>query len=325
MTNHIEVSELNQATFQRCPHDPEHPYSMVSNALIRDQSISPECRWLIIYLLSNRQGWKIKISQVVNHVKGQIGRDRVYQIVNEAIEAGYIKRDKIKKGNLEYVVYYISETPKFKKCFRHPEPQDTGAPDTEDPHINNKQDNNNHLKNIVSDPPSSDGLTDFFYEKLKEINPKIRTPNIKAWAKDIHRMQSVDGRTEEEIRAVIEFIVQQHKNPKREFTWSKAVMSAEKLRKHFAAIWLEMNTKTDTQKKEDEASEKLKRLAMNKKWASEIQLKTSNKLAPGTRLIVSDHSVAMENKATKYYAVLGFTENAFKEIVENFIKKNSIF
>ena len=48
------------------PEEREHPYSIVSNDLIRDSSISPNCRWLIIYLLSNAPGWKIKISQFTN-------------------------------------------------------------------------------------------------------------------------------------------------------------------------------------------------------------------------------------------------------------------
>lgn len=121
-------------TIQRCPKDPEHPYTMVSNALIRDITISPNCRWLIIYLLSNKEGWKISIQQIINHCKPHMGRDAVYKIINEAIEAGYMKREYEKQGNLnQSVKYFISETPKFKKSFRHTENQETEDHTTENP------------------------------------------------------------------------------------------------------------------------------------------------------------------------------------------------
>lgn len=121
-----------EITIQRCPHDQENPYTMVRNELIRDASISPECRWLIIYLLSNKPGWKINIQQLINHLKGHVGRDNVYALVNEALESGYMKREVSKKGNLkQQTKYFVSETPKFKKFFRHPESQDTELRDTE--------------------------------------------------------------------------------------------------------------------------------------------------------------------------------------------------
>lgn len=122
-------------TFQRCPHDRENPYTMISRDLIRDKSISPECRWLIIYLLSNEGSWKIHIREIVNHCEGLIGRNRIYEIVNEAIEAGYMKREKFLVNGLTRQRYYVSEVPKFKnnlpptpelkKCLRHPGFRDT--------------------------------------------------------------------------------------------------------------------------------------------------------------------------------------------------------
>lgn len=126
-------------TIQRCPHDEDNPYTMVHNELIRDASISPECRWLIIYLLSNKVNWTINIQQIVNHLKGKTGRDKVYEIINEAIEAGYMKRDIVKKGNLkQQIKYFVSEKPKFKKILRHPEIQDPEIRDTENQDIKNK-------------------------------------------------------------------------------------------------------------------------------------------------------------------------------------------
>ena len=93
--------QYEESTVQRCPHDSNNPYTMVHNDLIRDQSISPNCRWLIIYLLSNDKSWVIKTSEIANHVKEFIGRDAVYTIMDEAIAAGYLKREQVTVNNLK--------------------------------------------------------------------------------------------------------------------------------------------------------------------------------------------------------------------------------
>jgi hypothetical protein len=83
----------------------------------------------------------MKVDQIYNHVKSHLGRDKIYEIVNEAVEAGYIKKVEKRKGNLKQgFIYYVSETPEFKKCFRHPDPQD---PENRDPENQDLLSNNN--------------------------------------------------------------------------------------------------------------------------------------------------------------------------------------
>jgi hypothetical protein len=118
-------------TIERCPHDEENPYTQILNALIRDKSISPNCRMIIIYLLSNKSDWRIRIPHLITEFKDHLGKDAIYKIVNEAIEAGYIRREEYIQNNLKRYRYFLSEKPKFKKILRYPEFQDTGAPDTE--------------------------------------------------------------------------------------------------------------------------------------------------------------------------------------------------
>jgi DNA-binding MarR family transcriptional regulator len=103
---------------ERCPHDEDNPYTLILNALIRNESLSPDCRWLLIYLLSNKKDWKISIGQIVKHLKNHKGyaRGSIYKLVNEAIEAGYIKREQCNNGKYGKVKYFLSEKPKFKKC-----------------------------------------------------------------------------------------------------------------------------------------------------------------------------------------------------------------
>ena len=125
-------------TFYRCPHDRENPYAQISNNLIRDGSLSPNCRWLIIYLLSNKESFGIKIEKIIEHLRPTVGRDKFYKILNEGIDAGYIKRDVYKENNLTRVRYFVSEEPKFKESLdnteiflRLPENQDTEIQDPE--------------------------------------------------------------------------------------------------------------------------------------------------------------------------------------------------
>lgn len=99
-------------------------YTIVPNALIRDATISPQCRWLIIYLISNEKGWKIKSQQLWKHTEGFIGRDGIRKILNEAILAGYIDRTPITRlvngKHLRRYSYKVASTPKFKKSLQCP-------------------------------------------------------------------------------------------------------------------------------------------------------------------------------------------------------------
>lgn len=131
MSKKISKTVDSENTIQRCPHDKQNPYTMVLNTLIRDNNISPNCRLILIYLLSMKNDWVIRMSQLCKEFKDHLGKDNIYKIINEAIEAGYMSREQYLKNNLLRYRYYLSEEPKFKKCFRYPDSQDTGAQDPE--------------------------------------------------------------------------------------------------------------------------------------------------------------------------------------------------
>lgn len=130
-----EPKQISQSTISRCPHDSENPYSMINRDLIRNPNISFECRMLIILCLSFKDSWEFSIPQLMKHQK--TSKDRMYRILNEAMEAGYIHRyesinthPKNRNLNLTVYKYHVSEFPKFKKCLRDPEIQDSGKQDT---------------------------------------------------------------------------------------------------------------------------------------------------------------------------------------------------
>lgn len=82
---------------------------MVSKKLINDETISPNCRWLLIYLLSNKDDFEINIKTICKLTEKFLGRDKVYRLFTEAIKAGYLTRIKNHEGNLlSGVTYQLS-------------------------------------------------------------------------------------------------------------------------------------------------------------------------------------------------------------------------
>lgn len=143
-----------ESIFQQCDADGEMPFAMIPNELIRNESISPNCRLLIIYLLSNAPGWKIYVNQMVDHFKSHLGRDKVYSVINEALGSGYLKRETYLESGKKRFKYIVSRTPKFKKEMLFPDFQYTERQDTENP--DSKEDKPIRIlkeRCIVSTPP----------------------------------------------------------------------------------------------------------------------------------------------------------------------------
>lgn len=183
-TDHSPATGIS---IERCPHDKSNPYTMVHNALIRDESISPNCRWLLIYLLSNDEKvWTIKISQIISHLKGHLGKNRVYNLFDEAIQAGYIKRHNYLENNLKRSKYIVSETPKFKKSFLLPQIRDAEGEDPENHDaLEGTSKESLSLRNNISNPPPLSSPQKS--PKAKEISP------IGSEAEELHSYDFLEG------------------------------------------------------------------------------------------------------------------------------------
>lgn len=203
----IPVNDFD--SIEQCPQDEENPFAQISRALIRDGTISPECRWLIIYLLSNKDGWRIQVQQVVNHLKGMVGRDKVYKLFDEAIEAGYIQRiETLLLGKKRYK-YRVSRSPKFKKCLLLPENQEAEIQDTENQDAKGiASTNDTHLKDLPL-PPSYqrpvDPLTDW---KKKKISSGYKTEDIdqalrKLAEQPLNSIEYAEGWLDKVLRSII--------------------------------------------------------------------------------------------------------------------------
>lgn len=153
-------------SIHRCPHDKENPYAQISRSLIRDKSISFECRAFIIYCLSYDSKWEISIPYFMK--EQDVSKNRMYRILDEAIAAGYIKRETYVQDGLKKYKYYVSEFPKFKEFLPCPQKRDTENEDT-----TNKQLYNERASNPL--PPSKGEAAEASEKDLlrKELQKKL--------------------------------------------------------------------------------------------------------------------------------------------------------
>ena len=97
------------------------PYTILANALLRDNSITLEARGLMANLLSNAEGWKISVKAMTKYLfdptvlgvmKGGHGKTQIYRIMDELMLAGYLERTVVyKDGRVEKTLYTLHPEP----------------------------------------------------------------------------------------------------------------------------------------------------------------------------------------------------------------------
>jgi hypothetical protein len=303
--------------------------------------------------------WTYESAPQISEYFGYLSEDAVRRAIKKLVDSGYLIKGNFDSNPFNKTNWYALYEEELVDCnFTDSIPRNRGMrEDPEKTDVNQQKSNNiSDSSNSVLDPaksrdrlanspdvykdkdknikdknssvsePQFGRLTTYFFEKLKEINPKIKKPNLKKWTEEISHLIRTDERSPEEVRQVIDYIAEQHKNPKREFTWSKAVMSPEKLRKHFAAIWLEMTRVSPEQAKEEAEDQKIKAIKANREWAQVVYEKVKKSLEGNSEVFyrLSDNCVTLEDKTRKIYSTLGFAENGFREIVQKFLRSRGI-
>lgn len=76
-------------------------------------------------------------------------------------------------------------------------------------------------------------LAKLLFKKIRENNPKAKEPNMESWANTFRLMMERDGREGKEIQNVILWSQQ-------DSFWYKNILSADKLRKQFDRLYLQM-------------------------------------------------------------------------------------
>lgn len=227
----------------RCDHDKENPYVMVNRDLVRDPNMSPQCRWFIIFCLSFDKTWHISIP---HFIKSQgISKDKMYSMINEAIEHGYVKRESINNKGLKRYRYIISESAKFKKSLPCPENPDTEKPDTVFQDTKNKQSSSYEeekkeqcKERSTTSPVSGEAveLGEYFFQKIKEKKEDFKGKAVDKWPQVFDLMIRLDNRSPKHIKEVIDYLV----DDVRQLAYC---LSAKRLREKFDELQLKLLSK----------------------------------------------------------------------------------
>ena len=103
----------NSGTRARCifrAHG-DRGYTKLSNAFLQDRRISEETRGLIARLLSLPDDWEVTVKSII--ATGKAGRDKVYRMIQEAEQFGYIRPEQPHDGDGKFQrqIYLVSDAP----------------------------------------------------------------------------------------------------------------------------------------------------------------------------------------------------------------------
>ena len=82
-------------------------YTMLSNAILQDKTMTYEARGMLCYLLSHPQDWDVRVKDLQQHC----GKARVYRILKDLIEHRYVQRVAVRNDQNQFVewIYTVSE------------------------------------------------------------------------------------------------------------------------------------------------------------------------------------------------------------------------
>lgn len=139
---------------ERCSKDERRAFTIMWNDITEDTLISPEARWLMLYLLGRPEGWRIIPRDIEN--KSGWGRDKRRRVYKELCNRGYMLKEQYQQNGLNRIRYLYSDRPKFKSIlpetgFQAPDFQ---APENPSPYQLRRRENTELRKPL---PPPKGG------------------------------------------------------------------------------------------------------------------------------------------------------------------------
>jgi hypothetical protein len=135
-------------------------FVVIPNGLAQHRGISFELRGFLLYILSKPVHWSISAKDIQN--EGRIGRDKVYSLIKEGIDAGYVRKiNRTDKGKFAGVEYEV-----FPSVQPFPEKPDMVLPDTANTDYIKERDI--EKKESIKDSPGNDLEVDYSENNLTE-------------------------------------------------------------------------------------------------------------------------------------------------------------
>lgn len=89
---------------------PTENYTVLSNAVIRDDHLSYRARGVLMYLLSQPGDWETSSERIA--AAGKEGRDAIRTALRELIDVGYVTRESEQTAAGHWVMHYtVRDTP----------------------------------------------------------------------------------------------------------------------------------------------------------------------------------------------------------------------
>lgn len=175
---------------------PQSNYYVLNRNISEDKRLGWSARGLLVYLLGKPDNWKVSVAALVNETAEagtKSGRDTVYKLLNELIEAGYIERRQVSNagrfGGIDYIVSEQSQN-LISPNSRELDDVNVSFEDeqlTEEPHTDlsytakprqviNEFKGINELSNTPYSPPQGDTPSE-----QKKKKPKSEALTFKAW------------------------------------------------------------------------------------------------------------------------------------------------
>ncbi len=94
---------------------PQSNFYLLDKSISEDKRLSWAARGLLVYLLGKPDNWQVSVKALMNETAGsakKTGRDGVYALLNELIDAGYVRRTQGNgAGGFKGTDYLVSESP----------------------------------------------------------------------------------------------------------------------------------------------------------------------------------------------------------------------
>lgn len=180
---------------------PESNFYLLDKSIIEDGRLSWAARGLLVYLLGKPDHWQVSVAHLRKETAGSskpTGRDGVYALLEELIQAGYIIREQARRedGKLGETNYIVSERPLTDSPL--PAEPDTAEPYTANPTQVSIEDKQEPIEPIThgASAPIDDG-----FEQAWKVYPKREGANPKNKAHSAWKARLREGVTPEQMLA----------------------------------------------------------------------------------------------------------------------------
>lgn len=125
----------------RTRKDKDHPYFLANRTPYNDERLSWEARGVMAYLMSKPDHWEVKAWDLEQ--KGPAGKSKIYRILQEMENAGYLERKRKHKPDgtftWESIVYETPRTPTNTETSPSPDLPDMVKPYMDEPDMANRE------------------------------------------------------------------------------------------------------------------------------------------------------------------------------------------